>query len=249
MGWGMRTIKLTVAYDGTNYNGFQRQKNALGIQQVLETGLTKIMGEDIWLVASGRTDTGVHAHGQVVSFTTASKVPAERIPIALKKQLPGDIVVTKAEEAPAFFHARYQAREKTYKYRIIVNTVSDPFIRNYAWEIKTPLNVEAMQQAADYLLGEHDFSAFRNAGSAPVSPVRRMRVAKWSSKSNKEYIFTIIGDGFLYHMVRNIVGTLVKVGQGRLEPQDFERILLSRQRSLAGMAAPPQGLYLEKVKY
>ena len=245
----MRYIKLVVAYDGTNYSGFQRQKNAIGVQQVLEKALGKIMGEVINLAASGRTDTKVHAHGQVVSFQTNGSVPTKNIPLAVKKYLPNDIVVKVAQEVDKDFHARYGAKEKTYKYHIVVNKIPDPFIRNYAWEINTPLDINEMNKAAKELLGKHDFSAFRNAGSAPVSPIRTMTVAKWEQKGKREYIFTITGDGFLYHMVRNIVGPLVKVGLGKITAKDFHKILLSKERKMAGMAAPPQGLYLEEVRY
>ena len=151
----MRYLKLTLSYDGTNYNGFQRQKNAVGIQQIVEEALSHLLGENIRLVASGRTDTGVHAWGQVISFTTKSTVPIGHIPRAIKHLLPGDIVVWKAEEVPENFNARYSAVEKTYQYRIMVTDVQDPFKRNYAWEIKKQPDVEKMQKAANYLLGTH----------------------------------------------------------------------------------------------
>lgn len=249
MGWSMQYVKMTVAYDGTNYNGFQRQKNGVGVQQVLEKALSKTLHEEIKLVASGRTDAGVHAWGQVISFATNSTMPVVRIPLALGKRLPGDIVVLQVESVTEAFHARYGARSKTYKYRILLNEVADPFERNYAWEIKGVLDVEAMQIAANYLLGQHDFTSFRNMGSVLRSPVRTITKARWQRKSKKELIFTITGDGFLYRMVRNIVGCLVKVGKGELTPQEFQAILQARERKRAGMSAPPQGLYLYQVKY
>jgi len=244
----MRYLKLTLSYDGTNYNGFQRQKNAVGIQQIVEEALSHLLGENIRLVASGRTDTGVHAWGQVISFTTKSTVPIGHIPRAIKHLLPGDIVVWKAEEVPENFNARYSAVEKTYQYRIMVTDVQDPFKRNYAWEIKKQPDVEKMQKAANYLLGTHDFSAFRNKGSKPISPERTISKAQWEM-AEKELVFTITGDGFLYRMVRNIVGALVKVGEGKITPDEFQKILLAKDRQQAGMAAPACGLYLMQVRY
>jgi len=244
----MRHLKLTISYDGTNYNGFQRQKNAIGIQQIIEDALSNLMGEDIKLVASGRTDTGVHACGQVVSFETSATVPTGHITTAIRHLLPGDIVVWKAEEVAENFNARYSAVEKTYQYKIMITNIPNPFKRNYVWELKKPLDIEKMQVAANNLLGTHDFSAFRNKGSKPISPERTITVAQWKA-TDKELTFTITGDGFLYRMVRNIVGALVKVGNGKITPEEFRNILLARDRHMAGMAAPACGLYLMHVRY
>ncbi len=250
MGRGiMRYLKLTISYDGTNYNGFQRQKNAIGIQQIVEDALSKLMGEDIKVVASGRTDTGVHACGQVISFETKSTVPTEHITTAIRHLLPGDIVVWKAEEVGENFNARYSAVEKTYQYRIIITDISNPFKRNYAWELKKSLDIEKMQIAANNLLGTHDFTAFRNKGSKIISPERTITVAQWQITTDKELVFTITGDGFLYRMVRNIVGALVKVGNGKITPDTFLQILLTKDRQLTGMPAPACGLYLMHVRY
>lgn len=249
MGRGiMRYLKLTISYDGTNYNGFQRQKNAIGIQQIVEDALSKLMGEDIKVVASGRTDTGVHACGQVISFKTKATVPTGHITTAIRHLLPGDIVVWKAEEVSENFNARYSAVEKTYQYRIVITDIPNPFKRNYAWEFKKPLDIEKMQTAANNLLGTHDFTAFRNKGSKPISPERTITVAQWQV-TDKELVFTITGDGFLYRMVRNIVGALVKVGNGKITPDTFQQILLTRDRQLTGMPAPACGLYLMHVRY
>lgn len=250
MGWSkLRYLKLTVAYDGTNYHGFQRQTNAVGVQQVLEKALTKLMGEDIKLAASGRTDTGVHAYGQVVSFQTKGSIPTEKIVAAMKSFLPSDIVVWRAEDVDRDFNARYSAISKRYKYRILLRSVANPFERNYAWQLPKQLNLAAMQEASSIILGTHDFSAFRSLGSAPVTPVKTMTKVLWQKYNEEEIVFVIEGDGFLYHMVRNIVGTLVRVGTGKITVKQFEEILLSGDRKLAGMAAPPQGLYLEEVHY
>lgn len=245
----MRWIKLTVAYDGTGYNGFQRQLNGTGVQQVLEDALTQLLGETIVLTASGRTDAGVHAHGQVVSFATGATIPAANIPRAIKHLLPPDIVVVKGEEAREGFNARYDAHWKTYQYKILLNKTINPCQRHYAWQLNYDLDLTAMQQAADYLLGTHDFSAFRNVGSQVVSPVRTLTAAHWQVKNKNELIFTITGDGFLYRMVRNIVGLLVKVGRGQVTPAGFARIMAGKERKLVGMAAPAQGLYLQQVQY
>ena len=244
----MRYLKLIVAYDGTNYNGFQRQKNGVGVQQVLEQALSELCGEKILLKAAGRTDAGVHALGQVISFATEATIPAENISRAIRYLLPGDIVVCKGEEVTKDFHARYSAKEKTYKYKIIRTPIVDPCLRNYSWEIKEELDLPAMEKATKYLVGTHDFSAFRNTGSEMTTPVRTIKEAKWK-KQGKEYTFTITGNSFLYRMVRNLVGCLVKVGKGKITPEQFQKILAGKDRKAVGMAAPAQGLYLVKVTY
>ena len=244
----MFSYKLTVAYDGTNYNGFQRQKNGVGVQQVLEEALSTLLQDTIDLQAAGRTDAGVHAQGQVVSFTSKTKFPAEKLPLALDHLLPTDIVVVKGESVNEAFHARYDAVQKTYQYKIKLTARPDPCLQHYAWQISSDLAVEKMQQAADYLLGTHDFSTFRNSGAANKNPVRTISQAKWRQKG-KELTFTVTGDGFLYRMVRNLVGTLVKVGEGKITPQDFARLLEEKDRDAIEMPAPAQGLYLMKVKY
>ena len=244
----MGHIKLTVAYDGTNYNGFQRQKNGVGVQQVLEGALTELCGEEILLKAAGRTDAGVHALGQVVSFSTAATVPASHIPRAIRHLLPKDIVVCQGKEVGEDFHARYSAKEKTYCYKIFLTDVVNPCLRNYAWEIKGCLDYKTMNEAAECLIGTHDFSAFRNSGSEMTTPIRTLTEAHWTQQGN-ELIFTITGNSFLYRMVRNIVGCLVKVGQRKITPDKFKKIMLAGERKAVGMAAPAQGLYLMHVQY
>lgn len=245
----MRHLKLTLAYDGSGYNGFQRQKNAVGIQQILEKALSKMFGEEIRIAASGRTDTGVHAEGQVISFSTSGTVPTEKIVQALPSYLPEDIVVWKAEDVAHNFNARYSAIAKRYVYRIIIAETPSPFKRKYAWYLKKPLDVQAMQAAADAILGEHDFAAFRSAGSAPVKTVKNIYKAEWTKSDEQELQFTIEGDGFLYHMVRNLVGAMVRVGNGKISLERFKDILASCDRKQAGTAAPPQGLCLDEVFY
>ena len=243
-----RTIKALVAYDGTSYQGFQRQKNGVGVQQVLERALTRVLGEPILIKAAGRTDAGVHGLGQVISFSTESPIPPENYRRALEPVLPPDIVIRTAEVAPENFHARYDAIEKTYQYKVLYAPLPDPCQRNYTWEIREPLEVEAMNQAAQLLLGTHDFSSFKNQGSQDRSPVRTLKEAHWVQDGDL-YVFTITGDGFLYRMVRNIVGCLVRVGTGKWTVEDFAAGLAAKDRKQAGMAAPAQGLYLMHVKY
>ena len=245
----MRYLKLTLAYDGSHYHGFQRQKNAVGIQQIVEKALSKLFGEEIMIAASGRTDTGVHARGQVISFATSGTVPTERIVPAMASFLPEDIVVWKAENVDENFNARYSASAKRYQYRIVVAEVPSPFERKYAWQVNKYLDAAAMQAAADLILGEHDFSAFRSLGSAPVKTVKNIYKAEWTKIGEQELRFTIEGDGFLYHMVRNLVGAMVRVGNAKITLERFKEIFASGDRKQAGMAAPPQGLYLEEVFY
>ena len=244
----MFSYKLTVAYDGTNYNGFQRQKNGVGVQQVLEKALSTLLQDEINVQAAGRTDTGVHAQGQVVSFTSKTKFPADKIPQALDHLLPSDIVVVKGASVSEEFHARYDAVEKTYQYKIKLTERPDPCLQHYAWQLNAVLDVAKMQQASDLLLGTHDFSTFRNSGAANKNPVRTITKAKWQQKGH-DITFTITGDGFLYRMVRNLVGTLVRVGEGKLTPEDFAQLLAEKEREAIEKPAPPQGLYLMKVKY
>ena len=243
-----RNLKLTIAYDGTAYHGFQRQANALSVQQVLEERLERLFNHPLRIAGAGRTDAGVHAYGQVITFSTTGSIPTERIPIAAKGVLPPDIVVVAAEEVDAEYHARFTAISKIYLYRLYVGKCADPFLRNYAWQIATQPDVKAMNEALQEIVGTHDFSSFRAAGGAPVNPVRTIFSA--SCRQEGSLIeFSFWGSGFLYHMVRNLVGTLVDVGFGRLTREGFSAILAGKDRSLAGITAPPQGLYLKQVFY
>lgn len=243
-----RNLKLTIAYDGTAYHGFQRQDNALTVQQVLEERLAKIFGHQIKLTGAARTDAGVHACGQVASLRTTGSIPAGRIAAAARGLLPDDIVVRAAEEMPADFHARYSAKGKVYLYRLYGGTVSDPFRRNFAWRVCGEPDAVLMDQAAQAVVGTHDFSAFRAAGGAPVTPVRTIFAASCRQTGDSLECF-FWGNGFLYHMVRNLVGTLVEVGLGRRSVADFRATLEGRDRARAGVTAPPQGLYLKQVFY
>ena len=246
---GMKhTIKAIVAYDGTNYQGFQRQKNGVGVQQVLEKALTEVLKEPILIKAAGRTDAGVHALGQVISFTTSSRIPPENYRRALEPHLPPDIAVREAFYAPDDFHARFDAVDKTYQYKLLYSPLPDTTQRNTTWEFREKVDVDRMNEAAALLLGKHDFTSFKNQGSQDTSPVRTLTEAHWVQDGDL-FTFTITGDGFLYRMVRNIVGCLVRVGTGQWTKEDFARVMAAKNRKQAGMAAPPQGLYLMHVSY
>ena len=252
-----RNIALKIAYDGTNYHGFQRQlpitKATLAIQNVLEDKLQKIFNNKIELAAAGRTDAGVHALGQVVSFNTSGTIPVEKIPIAISSLLPSDIVVLEAWETSTDFNARHSAKSKIYIYRILTGKVSNPFVSRYAWHIRYPLDIEAMRTALSLLVGRYDFSAFRAAGGAPMSPVRTIFNASIELNTNFYNVTTmtikIHANGFLYHMARNIVGSLVAVGRGRFSVEDFKGIFEGCDRNKAAPTAPPHGLCLYEVFY
>lgn len=204
----MRTIKLVVAYDGSCYHGFQKQKNILTIQNILEEMLEKLCGEKITAAGSGRTDAGVHALAQTVTFTTNGRIPCANIVRASRSMLPRDIVVLSAEEMPEGFHARFSACWKIYQYKIFCAPQPSPFKMRYNWQLTKRLDVQKMNQAAEMLVGTHDFSAFRSSGSVDASPIKTIYEAGWCEQSG-ELVFRIAGDGFLYHMVRNIVWSLV----------------------------------------
>lgn len=244
----MRNIKLTVAYDGTAYNGFQRQMNGIGIQQVLEAKLTRLFGHELKIYGAGRTDTGVHAYGQVVNFHTTGNIPVERIGVGSRCLLPHDIVITRAEEVDEKFHAQYSAVSKIYVYKIYPHVTPNPFLRNSAWHIWKKIDTIAIQEAAQIIVGTHDFSAFRAAGGATISPVRTI-MAVDCQFDGEIFEISFWGTGFLYHMVRNLIGTLVNVGLGSCSVQNFKNILDSRDRKKAGITAPAHGLYLKEVKY
>lgn len=244
-----RNICLVVAYDGTRYHGFQRQTPpVVAVQNVLEERLAPLFGDSIELAAAGRTDAGVHALGQVVNFFTDGRIPIERVVRAANDVLPRDIVVRRAFEADRDFSALHSAREKTYRYRILRGETPNPFERDFAWYVGRPLDTEAMAQATASLVGTHDFSSFRAAGGAPMSPVRTMLEAVCREEGDL-FSLRFRADGFLYHMVRNIVGTLVNVGLGRLSPEGFADIMEARDRKRAGATAPATGLCLLRVDY
>lgn len=243
-----RNLKLTIAYDGTAYHGFQRQANALSIQQVLEERLERLFGHPLRIAGAGRTDAGVHAYGQVITFPVSGTIPIGRVPLAAKGVLPPDIVVVAAEEVDAAFHARFSAKSKIYLYRLHAGRYADPFLRNYTWQLTLQPDAAAMNEALQAIIGPHDFSSFRAAGGATADPVRTIYAASCRQDGSLTE-FSFWGNGFLYHMVRNLVGTLVDVGLGRLTQEGFAATLAGKDRNLAGITAPPQGLYLKQVLY
>lgn len=244
-----RNICLIVSYDGTDYHGFQRQTPPIiTIQNVLEEKIARVFGDAVELAAAGRTDAGVHASGQVVNFFTDGTIPVERVPRAVNSLLPHDIVVRRAFEADRDFSALHSAREKTYRYRILSGETPDPFLCRYSWHIRQPLDRVAIKKALEKLLGKHDFSSFRATGGAPISPVRTMTRAELL-EDGRNIVFTFAADGFLYHMVRNIVGTLVDVGRGVYSLEEFSTIFSAKDRQQASATAPAAGLCLIRVDY
>jgi tRNA pseudouridine38-40 synthase len=245
----MRNIKLLIEYDGTNYRGWQIQPKGPTIQGMIEEKLSRLMGERIRLVSSGRTDSGVHALGQVAHFKTQSRMDIHTIQRALNSLLPPDIVIQEIEEVDEGFHARKHSKSKVYEYRILNRNLRSAFHRGYAWYIPQKLNLTEMKKATQGLIGEHDFSSFRSVGTPTRTAVRRVIRAEWKRGRDGIVRFEIEANGFLKQMVRAIVGTLVEVGKGRIRASDFRKIMNSRDRKNAGPTAPAQGLFLKEVKY
>lgn len=244
----MRNIKLILEYDGTGYGGWQRQKNAVTVQQTLEDSIYSLTAEKVSVNGCSRTDAKVHAKEFVCNFFTDSSIPGERIKEALNCRLPDDISVLESLEVDKLFHARYHCTGKTYSYTIFNQYTNTALFRNYVGHIKKKLDIEEMERAAKHFIGTHDFEAFRNLGSSAKTTVRT--ISQLEIKAEGPYI-KIYGtaDGFLYNMMRIIVGTLIKVGHSKIAPDDIPSILLSKDRTRAGKSAPPQGLCLEKVYY
>jgi tRNA pseudouridine38-40 synthase len=243
-----RHILVVVQYDGTDYAGFQRQPNVPTVQGELEQALERLLGEPVHVVAASRTDAGVHALGQVVTFWTANSMPVENLPGALNALLPQAVSAVEAAEAPEDFHPRFDAIGKQYTYRVLNRKFRSPFICRYAWHVSEPLDADAMRQAAELLVGQHDFAAFCASGGSAGRTLRHLY--RLDVDENADILeIRAAADGFLYMMVRIIVGTLVQVGRGQLAPRDVTAILESRDRRNAGPTAPPQGLCLVCVDY
>lgn len=245
----MRNIRLLLEYDGAGYHGWQRQKNASTIQEVVETALGRLTGAEVRLLASGRTDAGVHALGQVANFHTRSSIPLQAFVKGLNSLLPRDIAVLEAREAPPDFHARKSARAKTYEYRLWCRPVRPPLELRYCWHLTQPLDLQAMTRAGAALPGEHDFTAFRASGGSPGHAVRRVLDAVWQPGAAGRLRFSITANGFLRGMVRSLVGTMVEIGQGKRPPEDLAGLLASGDRHRAGATAPGHGLFLVEVFY
>lgn len=244
----MRNIKLLIEYDGTNYAGWQRQSNAVAIQQKVEEAIENVTGKFSEAIGSSRTDSGVHAKGFVCNFTTESKIPGQNFKKVLNSCLPEDIIVLESEEVEINFHARYNSTGKRYVYTVLTGTQRAAIGRNYVHYFYRQLNIEKMRIASKYFLGTHDFSAFKNLGSGVKTSVRTIKELNIVEDGNL-IKFIITGDGFLYNMVRIIVGTLLEVGVGRFETEYIVNILESKDRSKAGKSAPASGLCLEEVFY
>ena len=244
----MKRIKLTIAYDGTNYCGWQIQPNGITIEEILNKALSKMTGEEILVVGASRTDSGVHAMGNVAVFDTDTTIPAEKIAVALNQRLPDDIVITKSEEVPLDFHPRYCNCSKTYEYHIINTRIPIPTKRLTNYFVSYVLDIDKMRQAASYLVGEHDFVSFCNVRTDVENTVRTITALDILTNGN-EITIRITGNGFLYNMVRIIVGTLVRVGRGFYEPEKVKEILEAKDRKAAGVTAPAHGLMLVEIKY
>lgn len=245
----LKNFRITIEYDGGNYAGWQCQKNQRTLQGEIESALGTMVGRPVRIAASGRTDAGVHALGQVASFRCDTRLSPEIFQKGLNSMLGDDIVIRDCREADDAFHARFDAVGKTYHYHILNRPLPSATRRRHVWYIRRTLDTEAMQIAADILTGEHDFSAFEGTGSPRAHSVRIVTRAKFARNDDGTIVFKISANGFLRFMVRNIVGTLVDVGHHKITPADFKEILESRDRGRAGATAPPQGLFLIKVRY
>ncbi len=244
----MRNIRLTLEYDGTAYAGWQVQPNAPTVQEALEQALETLLQHPVRVMGSGRTDAGVHALGQTANFLTERPIPLKGVFHGLNSLLPGDIAVRRVDAMPPGFDSRRSAREKTYRYRLHVAPAPSAFARRTSWRIPFPLDEAAMAEAARILEGTHDFAAFRAAGCDAATTVRTLRRLS-VSREGEFIVVEAVGNGFLRHMVRILVGTLVEVGRGKMAPDRVRDLLEHPARERAGPTAPPQGLFLVCVRY
>ncbi len=243
-----KNIKIVVSYNGKNYCGWQKQKNALGIQGELEYACRQAFKQkDIEIIGSGRTDAGVHALAQVANFKVETAIPVDRFPEILNNYLPKDIAVIDALEVDMDFHSRYSAHRKTYRYYIYPSRIRSPFYKDTAYQVKYKLDVEKMKREIKKLEGKHDFVGFMSAGSSVKTTVREIYRADLFEEGDR-LIIEVEGNGFLYNMVRIIVGTMVDIGRGRIE-ESLDKIIESKNRERAGHTAPAQGLFLKNVEY
>lgn len=244
----MRNIKLKLEYDGSNFRGWQRQKEGRTVQQTLEEAIEKITGEKIEVFGSSRTDSGVHAKEYCANFHTSSRVPQEKFKDAINTKLPDDIVVLKSEEVDSQFHARYLSKGKTYCYKIINTPERRTMGRDYMYHYRGNLNIDEMKKACEYFIGKHDFEGFKTQGSSVKTSIRTITDLHIETENQMINIF-ISADGFLYNMVRIIVGTLLMVGNNKIKAEEIKGIILSKDRTRAGECVPARGLCLEKVFY
>lgn len=244
----MKRIMLTVAYDGTNYSGWQIQPHAETIEGILNRELSRLLGEEIKVIGASRTDAGVHAEGAVCVFDTESKIPSDKFSYALNQGLPQDIRIRKSEEVPSDFHPRKCESRKTYAYRIWHDQFPMPTKERYTYWVYTKLDVERMRKAASYLVGQHDFVSFCSTHTQTENTVRTIWYLS-VLEEGKEITILVCGNGFLYNMVRIIAGTLIEIGQGKREPEEVKEMLLARDRASSGPTAPPQGLCLMEYEF
>jgi tRNA pseudouridine38-40 synthase len=252
----VNNIKLVIEYDGTNYAGWQQQKKEETVQETLKIAIEKVVNEKITLHGAGRTDAGVHALGQVANFKTKSTIPTYKLVQAINFYLPNDIVVKSARKVTEKFHSQYSSKSKIYRYTILNNDTARAINRNFCYHYNGDLNVEKMQKASRHIIGKHDFSAFKSKSNnvRPTKSFRRVSNIRTIKKleikkKGKHLLFTIEADGFLYKMVRSIVGTLLEVGKGKMTIEEFRTVSRSGTRSLAGATVPAKGLCLLRVKY
>ena len=245
----LKNFKLIIEYDGSAYCGWQRQKSDRTIQGEIEAALKVMTKSPVALIGAGRTDAGTHARGQVANFRIHTRLTPEIFQKGLNSLLSDDIVIRSCTNADPTFHARFDVKSKTYAYRILNRSLPAAIGRQYAWFIREPLDLAAMRRALTHIVGSHDFRSFEGAGSPRSHSVRQVFSARLSEENHGYVIFRIEANGFLRYMVRNIVGTLVLVGRGKLAPEDFRTILETRNRDMAGPTAPSLGLFLEKICY
>jgi len=244
----MRNIKLKIEYDGKDFNGWQKQPNKLNIQGEIERAISEITGEETELIASGRTDAGVHSLGQIANFKTNSNISIEKIPIALNTKLKKSIRILEAEEVDERFHSRYSCKKKTYRYIINNSKNGTAIYRNLEYNFSGKLDAEKMNRAIQKFIGEHDFKGFKASGTSSKNSIRTIYEASVIRKDDR-VIIELTGNGFLYNMVRIIAGTLIDVGTDKIKMEEIENIINSGDRARAGKTLPPNGLYLVKVEY
>ena len=244
----MKNIKLTIEYDGKDFNGWQKQPNKLNIQGEIERAITEIVGEEVELIASGRTDAGVHAIAQVANFKTSSDFPINKYPIALNAKLKKSIRIQNAEEVDERFHSRYNCKRKTYRYVINNSEYGSSIYRNLEYFVPNKLDVDSIRKAAKYFEGEHDFKGFKATGGNNKNTIRTIYNVN-VEKQGERIVLEFTGNGFLYNMVRIISGTLLEVGLGKIKPEEIPNIIESKDRTKAGKTLPPYALYLVKVEY
>ena len=243
-----RRIKLVIEYDGSGFHGWQVQENAHSVQAELEKAIAVISGESTRVTGAGRTDTGVHAFGQVAHFDTQSKIPAEKFSAAFNSILPPEVCILTSHQVPPDFHARFSAAGKTYEYRILNRSIRSPLLAKRAWHVREPLDFEAMELAAKSFIGEHDFSAFCSSCHSIQTFNRTLTASKWTRQGDC-LVYRVSGNGFLYNMVRIMTGTMVEVGLKKRTAESMETLLNGKDRNKAGITAPPHGLYLLEVHY